>query len=269
VSARYTVFGATGFIGSHLVAALERDGMSVEAPKRGSTSIWAGDLGHLVYCIGLTADFRSRPFDTIRAHIGYLAEVLERARFDSFTYLSSTRVYAGADSGAEEAELHVAPQRPDDLYNVSKLAGEALTLRCGGEHAHVVRLSNVYGDGIGANTFLAEVVESAIRKRAVVLRDHIESAKDYVHVDDVVDVLARIASDGRERIYNVASGVNVSNRELLDVLRRETRCRVETSSAATVVRFPPIDTTRVRNEFSFRSRDVLDELPKIIRGMRA
>jgi nucleoside-diphosphate-sugar epimerase len=269
MSTRYTVLGATGFIGSRLIAALEQGGMPAQAPERGSDLIWQGNLGHLVYCIGLTADFRTRPFDTLRAHVGYLADVLERAQFASFTYLSSTRVYAGASSADEHTELLVNPLRPDDLYNVSKLAGETLTLRSGGEHARVVRLSNVYGDGAGANTFLSEIVESALRDGRVVLRDHLDSAKDYVHVEDVVGVLPRIAREGREPIYNVASGVNVSNRDLLEVLQRETGCQIETSPEADVIGFPPVETGRICREFGFRTRSVLAELPKIIRAVRA
>ena len=33
------------------------------------------------------------PFDTIRAHVSVLSEVLEHAEFESLLYLSSTRVY--------------------------------------------------------------------------------------------------------------------------------------------------------------------------------
>jgi nucleoside-diphosphate-sugar epimerase len=264
---RYTVLGGSGYIGSHLVATLEREGAEVVAPPRGSTG-WEDDCGRLVYCIGLTADFRTRPLDTVRAHVSHLADVLEQASYESFTYLSSTRVYGGSDGGAEDEVLRVSPQRPDDLYNVSKLAGEALCLRCAGEHARVVRLSNVYGAGAAPHTFLGEIVASATERGEVVLRDHLDSEKDFVHVEDVVSVVSRIADRGRERIYNVAGGVNVSNRMLLDVLQRETGCRVESSPDARVRRFPPIDIARIRAEFGFNPRSVIADLPGLVRDVR-
>jgi len=52
------------------------------------------DLGHIIYCIGITADFRRRPHDTITAHVTKLQEVLTRTSFESLVYLSSTRVYS-------------------------------------------------------------------------------------------------------------------------------------------------------------------------------
>ncbi|MFL5981174.1 MAG: NAD-dependent epimerase/dehydratase family protein [Gaiellaceae bacterium] len=261
---RYTVLGATGYIGSHLVAMLERAGAEVLAPSRGSSG-WEADCGRIVYCIGLTGDFRSRPLDTIRAHVSYLADVLERARYESFTYLSSTRVYVDVERAAEDESLHVAPERSDDLYNLSKLVGEALCLRCAGENARVVSLSNVYGDPAPPHTFLSEILESASERQEVVLRDHLDSEKDYVHVDDVVQLLRQISDSGRERIYNVASGANVSNRALLDVVRRETGCRIESNASAPVRRFPPIDTSRISSEFGFRPRSLLAERPSLIR----
>jgi len=35
------------------------------------------DPGHVIYCIGLTADFRQKPFETIEAHVSKLAEVAQ------------------------------------------------------------------------------------------------------------------------------------------------------------------------------------------------
>ncbi len=68
--------------------------MIVREIVRGDATWRGADLGHAFYCIGLTADFRSRPFETIEAHCGLLKEVLSGSRFSSFVYLSSTRVYA-------------------------------------------------------------------------------------------------------------------------------------------------------------------------------
>src|SRR5437868_14664917 len=87
-----TVLGASGFIGSHIVRELEQRGEKYYAPAKVET-IWDKDLGNIIYCIGLTADFRTRPFDTVEAHVCKLNELLKRGRFDSLLYLSSTRVY--------------------------------------------------------------------------------------------------------------------------------------------------------------------------------
>ena len=74
------VIGGAGFIGSHLLAHLEKSGYECFAPARDDASVFERELGHVIYCIGLTADFRQRPFDTVRAHVCFLAEVLETGK---------------------------------------------------------------------------------------------------------------------------------------------------------------------------------------------
>jgi len=256
-----TVLGAAGFIGSHLSGELRRRGYRVSAPAR-NADLSAADLGTVFYCIGLTADFRSRPLDTVTAHVCKLAEILGTCRFDSLVYLSSTRLYRGAQEGFEEQEVSVDPSNADDLYNLSKALGESLGLHCG-RPVRVVRLSNVYGADWGSNNFLASILKAALRDRAVTLRSSLQSAKDYVHVNDVVDVLIRIGASATQRIYNVASGCNVSNAELLHRIQTLTGCTVQESWNNKTV-FPPISIRRVKAEFGFSPACVLDQLPDLI-----
>src|SRR5688572_20741048 len=119
-----TVLGASGFIGGHLVTKLRESGCDVFTPER-EADLSGKRLGHVVYCIGLTADFRSRPLDTVTAHVCRLVEVMRDCDFESLLYLSSTRLYKGDSKIAQEDDpFQVAPLDPDDLYNVSKLMGE-------------------------------------------------------------------------------------------------------------------------------------------------
>ncbi len=90
---RYTVLGATGFIGMRVAALARSLGHNVCCPSR-DENLDGRDLGHVIYSIGITADFRRRPHDTVTAHVTKLQEVLTRTSFDSLVYLSSTRVYA-------------------------------------------------------------------------------------------------------------------------------------------------------------------------------
>jgi nucleoside-diphosphate-sugar epimerase len=260
--AEMTVLGAAGFIGSHLSAELRRRGYRVRAPAR-DADLTGDDLGTVFYCIGLTADFRSRPFDTVTAHVGKLAEVLRGCRFDSLVYLSSTRLYLGADAGVEEGAIHADPSDADGLYNLSKALGEALGLH-GGRPVRVARLSNVYGRDWGSNNFLSGIIKTALRERVVTLQTSPESAKDYVSVDDVVDLLIRLGAAGAWRVYNVASGRNVTHAELLRRLRELTGCEVQASDRAPAVVFPPISIARARDEFGFSPACILDELPRLV-----
>jgi nucleoside-diphosphate-sugar epimerase len=263
---RYTVLGATGFIGRHLVSALCAQGHDVFAPTKGSPQVFDRPLGHVLYCIGLTADFRTRPHDTMRAHICVLADVLEKADFDSLLYLSSTRVY-GRDIGSENARLGVDVSDPSDLYNLSKLAGESLCRSCGRDHVRVARLSNVVGHDPESDNFLSSLVRDALAGK-IVLRSHPDSAKDYILIDDVVRLLQSIADRGAAWIYNVASGANLRHREIAERLAALTGCTIAIEDDAPLVAFPPLDVTRIRTEFGFTPTPVLEALPGVVDAFR-
>jgi nucleoside-diphosphate-sugar epimerase len=258
-----TVLGGQGFIGRRLIERLDELELERYAPAR-EEPLTGKHLGQIIYCIGLTADFRSRPFDTVAAHVCKLLEVLRDCDFDSLLYLSSTRLYgAGAESTKEEAELRVTPSNPSDLYNLSKAMGESLALNCG-KHTRVARISNVYGPDFTSDNFLTTVIKDAVRENKVVLQTSSASAKDYVSVADVVNGLIDIATKGKERIYNVASGCNLSNGELAAALMSLTGCVVEFAAAAPTVSFPVIDTERLKSEFTFQPSNVLNDLERLV-----
>jgi nucleoside-diphosphate-sugar epimerase len=262
-----TVLGATGFIGSRLSAELLRRGFEVGTPAR-DVELTGDDLGTLFYCVGLTGDAPRRRFETVEAHVGKLSEVLRDCRFDQIVYLSSTRLYLGAPTGKESETLRIDPADPGRLFNLSKAIGESLVLQ-GEEPGRIVRLSNVYGPDWQSENFLPTVLTAACRDGAVTIRDAPDSAKDYLHVDDAVEALIRIAADGKEPVYNVASGRNVSHRELAEGLERATGCSVEFGREPATVVFPTIDTARLQAEFPFTPRAVLDALPELVEECRA
>jgi nucleoside-diphosphate-sugar epimerase len=80
--------------------------------------------------------------------------------------------------------------------------------------------------------------------------------------------LIAIATSGKERLYNLASGINVSNDQLAETLRRMTGCAVEYSQPAPSIIFPRIDISRLRAEFDLPTSRVLDDLPQLIESYR-
>ena len=252
----FTVLGGRGFIGSHLVRHLRRQGHEVWVPERDDPALFERELGQVVYAIGLTADFRRRPLETVEAHVGVLRRVLEAASFDSLTYLSSTRVYAGAESTSEAAALRVDPNAPGDLYKLSKLMGEALCLHCGQPGMKVARLANIVGaqpapgPDSGAGNFIDALIDEGRRTGHVRLLTSLASAKDYLGIDDAVDLLARIALSAHTGIFNVASGCNMSNAEIKRLIEGQTGWPVSVAPDAPSWRFEPIDVNRVTQLFA-------------------
>jgi nucleoside-diphosphate-sugar epimerase len=253
----WTVMGASGTIGRRLTAHLRSVGHIVDTPSRNDDGLYRRPLGHVIYAIGLTADFRQRPYDTVQAHVCVLAELLQLGDFESLLYLSSTRLYGRAAGGSEENPLPVLAQDPSDLYNLSKLMGESLCLQDTRLGVRVVRLSNVIGgDDADSANFVPSLAREA-RSGHIVLHTTAESSKDYIHIDDVAELLPRIATGGRERLYNVASGIQTTHSQWIDLMTALTGCTVEVAPGAEAVRFIPINIGRIRTEFDFQPRPVM------------
>lgn len=264
--AHFTVLGGAGFIGSELVRHLRAEGHSCSAPARGEP-LDPGGLGRVVYCAGLTSDWRTRSHDAVDAHVGGLSDLVRGGGYDSLLYLSSTRVYDRhpGPRAHEDDELRLRPQDPGDLYALSKAMGEAVTLAGGGR---VARLSNVYGPDPHGPTFLPGLLREVVEAGLVSLETSFDSARDFVAVGDVVHLLTRIALGGRERVYNVATGVSVTNAALTEALVSLTACEVVVAPGAPRLERPAVDTSRVRGEFGFQPAQLLDELPALLEAAR-
>jgi len=259
----FTIFGATGFVGSHLSRRLEVHGHQVRAVGRSGWPPHGANLGHVIYAIGVTADFRSRPIDTVEAHVCRLVEVLRSYSFESFLYLSSTRLYRDASSTQEAAMIAVPPGDPERLYDATKVAGEALCLTLPFPTLKVARLSNLYGPRNHTDNFLSQVLAEGRKTGSIVIRTGPDSTKDYLHVEDACAALIEIATKGRQRIYNVASGFNVTHRELAELLGQHAGIKASFSANEADVIWPRIDMTRFATEFSWSPRQLKDAFAEL------
>ena len=252
--------GARGYVGSALVASLCAGGVRVRALGRGDP-MPESDLGHVVYCAGLTSDAAQRPLDAIDAHVSDLVALLRRAAFASLTYLSTTRVYAGAESGREDAVLRV---RPTDLFAVSKIAGEAACLSIERPEVRVARLSTVYGASFASPNFLCSLLRDMRARPHLALPADPATARDYVHIDDVIGALPRIARAGASRIYNLASGEQVRNDRLVAALGPRLGCRVRLHGTRPAATVPPVAVDRLRDELGIAPRSLLPHLDDVV-----
>jgi len=263
----FTVLGAAGYVGGALVAALERNGYSVHAVTRAAlpTLMEARrPAGHIIDCIGLTGDFRTRPHDTAEAHVGVTSRCLARLEFESFLFLSSTRVYARADATQEDSALPCAPADPSDLYNLTKLAGEALCVADPRPTVRVVRVSNILGPSLPTETFLGALLQEGRSTGSVLLRQSPQSCKDYVSLDEVTRLLPLIAMDGKHRIYNLASGANTTHAAIVRLLRSHTGWHVAFAPNAPTLRFPPINVARITTEFGATLSNFSDQFATLV-----
>ncbi|WAH37699.1 NAD-dependent epimerase/dehydratase family protein [Alicyclobacillus dauci] len=243
------MIGGRGFVGSAIVHELINRGDNVWVPSRDDHSIFSQPLGDVIYAAGVTSDFRSRVLETGEAHICLLKTILEKATFRSLIYLSSTRVYGDGES-YEEAPIQVNPLSLEHVYNLTKLTGEALCLHSG-RPTKIVRLSNVIGEDEAAGHFFSMLLHEGQETGNIILRSSPQSEKDYIWIDDVVELVLSIMTRGKENIYNVASGKNISHAEVLEWIHKLTGALWSCDNTYKPVIYRNIDIEKIKNEFGF------------------
>ena len=211
-----TILGASGFVGRRLLRRLEADGREVYAPRR-DEDVLGRDLGSVLYLAGLTADYDARPFDTVEAHASLVSELIRGGRFDRLVYASSTRLYDGQAQGRETDPLSFQVDDPRRVYDLSKALGENLTLARTDGRGAVARLANVYDWEPGSPGFLSEWLIQASGSRRLSLNSSPHIARDYIHLDDVVDALVALEGAAGAGVVNVASGELVTNAAIAKV----------------------------------------------------
>jgi nucleoside-diphosphate-sugar epimerase len=263
----FTVFGGSGFVGGEVARFLEARGNSVARIGRDNWPETGSHLGRVIFTIGMTADFRKRLVETVEMQVLRLHEALHRYTFDSFTYLSSARVYAGAAKTSEDASLLVRPYEEDHVYNISKLAGESLCFAYPNVNIRVVRMSNVYGVQDRSNLFLTAVMREAVETGSVTIGQAEDSSKDYIWVGDVAEALVQITENGKHRLYNVAAGSNVTHRMIADILQSE-GYSVTFKEGGQCFTVPDIDTSRLVSEFGARSMDPQTAIMRVLKQLK-
>ena len=176
------------------------------APDTGSSQVTRATLpalletrrnaGHVIDCIGLTGDFRTRPHDTAEAHVGVTARCLAGLHFASFLFLSSTRVYAPRhrDSRSHTAHLRarrpVRPLQPHQARRRSRLPRRSAP--DGARRPPVQRLRRRHAE--------RHIPRPSCSGRAsgtgvVRFRQSAKSTKDYVSLAEVTRLLPAIATE--------------------------------------------------------------------------
>lgn len=269
-----TIIGGHGFVGSALARHLSVAGWDCRLPGRDTAwPLKDQPLGHVFYCAGLTGDYLQRAADTVEAHVSLLVRVLQSSSWDSLVYLSSTRLYDGLSAGvrAEESTLlPVAPQVPRHLFDLTKLTGESLCHVLGQGRARVARLASVYDSPDDAQGFLPALlrqVAQAPRGATVTIDSSPQAARDYIHLPDVLRALVDIAQRGTQSVYNVATGENVRNDELAQLVGRLAGRTLAFRSDQVPAAPAVVDISRLQHEFGWRPARVETVIGPWLRDM--
>jgi len=221
---RVVVLGGRGFIGSALLAALERAGIPALAPSSVELDLAAeGASGRLaallrptdalVVLAAVTPD-KGRglaPFLTNLAMGANIFRALEKVTPAHVAYFSSDAVYPLDIGLVTEGSC----AQPTDLYGVMHLAREIMVMTSAKAPVAVLRPTLVYGAGDTHNAYGPNRLRRmAYKDGRITLFGQGEEMRDHIVVDDVAAVTLLVLRHRSAGTLNLATGRSISYADL-------------------------------------------------------
>ena len=240
---RILVTGGAGFIGSHLVGRLVKEGFYVAVVDNlstgkkeyvnGSASLFYVDLAepsfaeifeqekpevvfHLAAQASVTHSMEN-PEEDARTNILGVLNLLEQCRrygIARIIYSSTGGALYGEPDSLPCDESH--PVRPLSPYGASKYAAETYIHTYGsmaGFKYTILRYANVYGprqDSQGEAGVIPIFAQRMLNEQPVLIYGNGEQQRDFVYVDDVVEANMKALEQVGSEVYNIGTGVGTT-----------------------------------------------------------
>ena len=224
---RVVITGASGFLGHHLVSKLRQSQeLNLEI---------VGVSRHKISGLTQVSDYRQTPSGDVLVHLAEVnsrsgaeirgnaelhkssstIESFNKKQFSRIIYASSAVLYGDLSTTKHSTTDSLIAK---DSYANLKLSGEQAILATG--KGIVLRISNLYGEGMNISNVMSTVMRQASRSNKVVV-ESLEPIRDFLWIEDATQVIARLALGNSEitptRVINIGSGEGTSIRELAEI----------------------------------------------------
>ncbi len=233
------VTGGRGFIGTALCNSLEKTGHNIISLDivngihrnilNDQCRIVYKDVDTVFHLAALTslAECQSNPKLAYDTNVTGTVNVLEAARLNDVrkvVFASSSAVYEGNQifPSREEMKLH-----PKLVYPCTKVAAEQACkayMETYGMDITILRYCNVYGGGANivrqSPPLFIYIIRELLNDRRPKLFSDGKQTRDYVYIDDVVDITKLVAKhkNAKNQVFNVTSEEKLSVNKIYELI---------------------------------------------------
>ena len=243
------VTGGSGFIGSHMVAALAKmPGSTIvtydmQAPNNHAQNtisvngdvfdrdklvkvIRDNDVQKIIHMVGLGSvpECKKSPDLSYRLNLSSVHSVLEAMRLsgaDRLVFPSTAVVYGGV----KERKVNEKTQpRPTTVYGCHKLAAESLIngyTDTYGLKPTIFRIFNVYGDLEKEQGVVSIFIRKALAGQPIIINGG-KQLRDFVHLDDVISAFTGSLNSTKAygKTMNIGSGIGITIKEVAMMVKQ-------------------------------------------------
>jgi nucleoside-diphosphate-sugar epimerase len=221
--------GSSGMIGSNLTGRLRDEGANVlpysrseGVDLRNTENIPAVENVDMIYHLAAIMDVPysfENPRDVISTNFITTLNMLEVAKENDLLFIYTSSYLYGTPEYLPVDEKH--PISPHNPYSQSKYLCEQLIsgyVRDFNLQAIIVRPFNIYGPKLNEH-FLIPTIISQLDSKEIKLKNPVPK-RDYLYVDDIVNLLIKIGKEGYSNfeVVNAGYGKSYSVREVAEML---------------------------------------------------
>lgn len=222
--------GSKGFIGKALKAKLQNENhdiLELDLENGGVTNpvmldaLLPLDITHVFHLAGKTfvPESWENPGEYFTVNTFGTKNVLEfcRKKGSNLTFVSAY-IYGQPECLPISEDAKVCPDNP---YAYSKYLAEQLCVfyaREFGLKINILRPFNAYGIGQNKRFLIPRIIDQALNKSAITLKD-LSPKRDYIYLNDLVMALiCSMTFNGNFSVYNIGSGSSISVQGVVDIV---------------------------------------------------